>query len=247
MWCNPVKLTLSLRQIFKNGIMKKLNLLIAMMLFSIAVVFGQNVEERKVGSFDEIQVSQGIDVFLIKGTKEKVKVEASGIDLDEVLTEIYGDRLKIHLEGNRYRNPSVKVYVTYVSLESIAASSAATVTADGIIKADRMDIDVSSAADVEVKVEVNELTLSASSSGDIEVSGKTKYLDATTSSAGGVDAYDLEAQIVRVRASSGSGSKVYAISEIDAHASSGASIRFRGNPNKSRTDSSSGGSVRKSN
>jgi hypothetical protein len=227
--------------------MKKLNLLITVMLMAVVVAVGQDVEERNVGKFDEIQVSQGIDVFLKKGTKQSVKVEARGIALDEVLTEVYGDRLKIHLSGNRFRSPSVKVYVTYVLLESIAASSAATVIAEGAIKGERLDIDVSSAADVDLAVDVNELNVSASSSGDIEVSGKTKYLDATTSSAGGVDANDLEAQIVRVRASSGSGSKVYATSEIDAHASSGASIRYRGNPAKSRTDSSSGGSVRKSN
>jgi hypothetical protein len=41
--------------------------------------------------------------------------------------------------------------------------------------------------------------------------------------------------------------KVSVVSELIAHASSGGSIRFRGNPNKSITDSSSGGSVKKSN
>jgi len=34
---------------------------------------------------------------------------------------------------------------------------------------------------------------------------------------------------------------------LDGHASSGGSVRYRGNPSKAITDSSSGGSVKKSN
>ncbi|MEQ8475469.1 head GIN domain-containing protein [Fulvivirga sp.] len=225
--------------------MKKIGIFFTVLLITVQS-YGQQRERRDVGSFDEVQVSQAIDLYLKKGTKESVEVEARGMDSDEVLTEVRGSRLKVYLEGNRYRNISVKVYVTYVELEGISASSASTVYAEGVIKGDRMTIDVSSAADVEVSVDVNDLNVSASSSGDVEVAGKSKYLEVSVSSAGGVDAYDLEAENVRVRASSGAGAKVNAKNEIDAHASSGASIRYIGNPSKSRTDSSSGGSVRKS-
>lgn len=226
--------------------MKKLFLSTSLILLCFFAI-GQDREERKLNSFDEVQVSQGIDAYLEKGTKESVKVEARGIPLDEVLTEVYGGRLKVHLSKNRWRDYSVTVYITYVSLDGISASSAANVTGKNIIKGDRLDLDVSSAADIEVEVDVNDLSCDASSSGDIEVSGKTKYLDVEVSSAGGVDAYDLEAEIVKVDASSGAGAKVYATKEIDAEASSGASVRYRGDPAKSRTDTGSGGSVRKSN
>ena len=226
--------------------MKKIGIFFTVLLIAVQS-YGQQREKRDVGSFDEVQVSQAIDLYLKKGTKESVEVEARGVDYDEVLTEVRGSRLKVHLSGNRYRNISVKVYVTYVELEGISASSASTVYGDGVIKASRLTIDVSSAADVEVSVDVSDIiTISASSSGDVEVAGKAKYLEVEVSSAGGVDAYDLEAENVRVRASSGAGAKVNAKNEIDAHASSGASIRYIGSPAKSRTDSSSGGSVRKS-
>ncbi len=226
--------------------MKKIGFLMFTMLMSIWTL-GQEVEDRKLDSFDEVQVSQGIDAYLEKGTKESVRVEVRGIPLDDVLTEVYGDRLKVHLSRNRWRDYSITVRITYVELEQISASSAANVFVKNILTGDRMILDVSSAADIEAKVDVNELEADASSSGDIEVTGKAKYLDVDVSSAGGVDAYDLEAEFVRVDASSGAGAKVYAVKEIDAEASSGASVRYRGNPQKSRTDTSSGGSVRKSN
>lgn len=226
--------------------MKRSGLFVCAILVTI-VSWAQDTEVRNLRSFEEVQVSQGIDAYLEKGTKESVKVEVRGIPLDEVLTEVFGDRLKVHLARNRWRDYSVTVYITYVEIEEISGSSAANITVKDIVRADRLILDVSSAADIEVEVEVNELSADASSSGDIEVVGKAKYLEVDVSSAGGVDAYDLEAEMVRVDASSGASAKVYATKEIDAEASSGASVRYRGNPQKSRTDTSSGGSVRKSN
>ncbi|MEQ8925501.1 MAG: head GIN domain-containing protein [Fulvivirga sp.] len=224
------------------------NYILSLIILSFSIgSFAQDVEERKLPSFDEVQVSQGIDAYLQKGTKESIKVEVKGIPLEEVLTEVFGDRLKVHLSRNRWRDYSVVVHITYVKLEEISASSAANVVGRNKIQSDRLILDVSSAADIEVDVDVNELTVDASSSGDVEVSGKTKYLEVDASSAGGVDAYDLEAEIVRVDVSSGADARVYATKEINAEASSGGSVRYRGNPGKSRSDTSSGGSVRKSN
>ena len=221
-------------------------ILIVAMAFMASATKGQSTEERSVGSFDEIRVSQAITVYLKSGAKEMVKVEARGIDLEEVLTEVSGSRLKIHLDDGNHRNHSVRVYVTYNTLTGISASSASGVFSENMIKSDRLDISVSSAADVEVDVDVTDIEVSVSSSGDLELMGKAVSLEISASSAGGVDAYDLDAEKVYVRASSAGSARVSASEEINAKASSGASIRYRGNPAKSQTDSSSGGSVRKS-
>lgn len=211
------------------------------------VVIGQEVEERKVGNFHEVRVGQAIDLYLKKGAEERVKVEVKGIDLDEVITEVSGGRLKVYLDNGRYRNHVVKVYVTYRELDGISASSASSVFSEETIKADNFEINVSSAADVELALDANEVVVSVSSSGDVELSGKAKVFKVDASSAGGVDAFDLEAQKAYIRASSAGSVKISVVNEIDARASSGASIRYRGNPTRSQTDSSSGGSVRKSN
>lgn len=223
------------------------NILAIVILTCGQVVLGQSTETRNLGSFDEVRVSQAISVILKSGTKESVMVDARGIDLEDVITEVSGSRLKIYLDHGRYRNVDVTVEVTYVKLSGISASSASDVIGKNVIKGDRMEISVSSAADVEVELDMKEVSVSASSSGDVEIIGKTDDLSIDVSSAGGVDAYDLEAKNVRVRGSSAGSAKVYATEEIDARASSGASIRYRGNPGRSQTDSSSGGSVRKSN
>lgn len=207
--------------------------------------FAQKSEERNVESFSKIKVSQAINCYLIEGTKEKVRVEVDGIDLDDVITEVSGGRLQIHLDRGNFRNVHVKVYVTYTSLNGISVSSAADVYSESVIKSEELDLSASSAGSMELEVDVNELSISVSSSGDVEIDGKANSLDAGASSAGEIDAYDLVCSKVRAEASSAGSIKVNATEEIRADASSGGSIRYKGNPLKSNTDSSSGGSVRK--
>lgn len=224
--------------------MKKLLIVIALLVTLPALA--QETVTRKIGSFKGIKVSEGIDVYLKKGDKEALRLEVTGVDASSVLTEVSGDYLKIHMDEGRYRNRTVKVYVTYVTLEKLSASSASNIFADAPIKANEFSITVSSAGSVDVPLEATRLDVSASSAGDVELRGKVRTVIMDASSAGEIDAYDLEAEVVQVEVSSAGSAKVYVTKELDAHASSGGNIRYRGNPTKTSTNSSSGGSVKKS-
>jgi hypothetical protein len=208
----------------------------------------QQSEVRQIGAFQGVRASEAIDVYLKKGDKESVKVEATGTELSNVLTEVNGTTLKIHMRDGNFRGrKSVKVYVTYTRLEKLSASSAANLFSTDFIKSDKLEVSVSSAGSVEVKLESESVIVNASSAGKTVLEGKTKSLEIEASSAGDIDAYNLESEIVNVRVSSAGSAKINVSKELEAHASSGGSIRYRGNPLKTNTDSSSGGSVKKTN
>jgi hypothetical protein len=212
-----------------------------------STVFAQQTETRNLASFTGVKVSEGISVYLKKGDKESAKVEVTGTSPSNVITEVSGSYLKVHMREGNHRNVNVKVYVTYSSLEKLYASSAGNLYASETIKAPDMEINASSAGTIEVVVETGRLEARASSAGDVEVKGKARVVIMDASSAGEVDGYDLEADDAEVEASSGGSVKLSVKTGIDARASSGGSIRYRGNPDKSNTTSSSGGSVKKSN
>jgi Putative auto-transporter adhesin, head GIN domain len=235
---------LSLNQSFEN--MKK-SIFVILLMALVFSGFSQQIETRQVGSFRGVKSSQAIDVYLKKGVKEEVKVEVTSGKLSDVLTEVTGNNLRIHMRDGSYKRINVKVYVTYVNLERISASSASNIFSDGSIKTATMTINASSAGSVEVGLESESVVVDASSAGNIELNGKTKSLEAESSSAGDVDAYNLESEIVSAQASSGGSVKVSVSKELEGHASSGGSIKYRGNPTKTNTGSSSGGSVKKSN
>lgn len=220
---------------------------IALFGLSLVPAFSQQSEVRKIGSFRGVKAGEAIDVYLKKGDKEEVKVEVTGTALSNILTEVSGTYLRIHMKDGNYKNRDVKVYVTYVNLESISASSASNIFSENIIKNDKMEISASSAATIEISLDVQSLIVDVSSAGDITLEGKTKSLKVEASSAGEIDAYNLTAENVTASAGSAGSIKLTVTKEFNADASSAGSIRYRGTPTKTNTDSSSGGSVKKSN
>jgi hypothetical protein len=245
--------------------MKKSILITLLGVFVAGFTFAQSEETRSLSSFSRISAQEAIDVFITQGNKEEARIVADNIDLEDVLTEVNGGRLKIHLDGNKWRNVDVEVYVTYKSISAISASSAASLTSQeqinasgdfdvdvssagdikASIKADELSIDASSAGDAELEVDVNEIEANVSSSGDVEVSGSARMQDIEASSSGDYDAYDVESEEVDVSASSGGSIKVNVSEKVDARASSGGNVRYKGSPRYVDVSSSSGGSVKK--
>ena len=226
--------------------MKKFLVIVLAYLSTHAIA--QQTETRNLGSFSGLNASEGIDVYLKKGDKESAKIEVTGTDISNVLTEVSGSYLKVHMRDGRYRGRiEAKVYVTYVKLNKLSASSAASIFAEGIIKSSSMEISAASAGTIDVNVDANDLEANASSAGDMELKGKAKNLIAGAESAGDLDAYDLEAENVEAEAESAGSLKITVTKSLRARAESGGSVRYRGNPDKNNTSSSSGGSVKKSN
>jgi hypothetical protein len=229
--------------------MKNLLLITSFLIATSLSALAQRSETRNIGPFSGVKVTEGIDVFLKKGAKESVRVEVSdGFDLSNVVTEVAGSYLRVHMRDNDYRgNVQVKVYVTYVKVDKLTASSAGSIFSEDTIEAGDMEISASSAGSVEVIINAGSVNASASSAGEMELQGKARSLEIEASSAGQIDAYDLQAEKVTADASSAGSLRITVTGELTARASSGGNIRYRGNPEKSITDSSSGGSVKKSN
>jgi hypothetical protein len=225
-------------------IMKKI---ILSLVFGILMIsgFAQQRESRNLSSFNEMSVGEAIRVNLIHGSSEKAEIIASGIDLDDVITDISGSHLRIHLDGNNYRNIDVQINLTYQELEEISISSAARVVADESISAESLEIDVSSAGGGEMKLNAGKVEIDISSAGNLELSGKADRLEVDVSSAGDLEAYDLACQEADVSVSSGGSANVNISTRIEARASSGGTIRYKGDPEKVFVNSNSGGSIKK--
>lgn len=248
--------------------MKKSIALILLLLSCSLIVQAQSTETRNLESFSRIHVAEGIEATLVPGNKESIDISVQGnISTQEVLTEMRGSKLRIHLEdGRRYRRVKVKVNVTYRSLTAIIASSAArikvkgnldnmqeisvssagSIYAEGTIKGSDMELDASSAGGFEGKVQATNIRVRVSSSGGIRLSGgSTGSLLAKGSSSGRLRGYDFTCESADVRVSSGASIRLNVAKAIEARASSGGSVVYTGSPQKVRVSSSSGGSIRK--
>jgi hypothetical protein len=210
-------------------------------------IYAQQTETRNIGSFTGVKAAEGIQTYLKKGDKESVKVEVTGAEPSSIVTEISGSYLKIHMRHGNFKHVNAKVYVTYVNVDKLSVMSAGSIFSDGVIHSEEMEIGASSAGNIKVEIETSTVNASASSAGNIELKGKAKSAIMESASAGEIDAYNLEAENVEAEASSAGSVKTSVTKSLEASASSGGSIRYRGNPDRNNTSSSSGGSVKKTN
>ena len=128
-------------------------------------------EEREIGLFDKLRVSGLAVVYLRQGSPKPLRVEASGIPLDDIITEINGGVLNITTKGTNLSEESIAIYVTNTGLSSIEVEGAAEVFSQGLYKADILKLVSKGSGAIEMAVDVDRLHLQMDG-GDIHLEGR---------------------------------------------------------------------------
>lgn len=225
-------------------------------------------EIRNVGSFSGIQTSAGINVVFTQSRSQLVKVETDPGMQKYIKTEVLGGILRISIDNNGVRNlrfRKILVTVNAPTLENLKVTSGASFTTTNRVASSSMDVDVSSGASVKadfniknelkistssgasakIDLEAGTLTFDSSSGSSTTLVGRADQADYEASSASSCNAQNVVARNVTAKASSGATLKVNAMESLETHVSSGASVRYKGNPEKMNAKNSSGGSTRK--
>ncbi|XOV95298.1 MAG: head GIN domain-containing protein [Bacteroidota bacterium] len=126
--------------------MKKLFYLSFAFILTATVGFGQSKDVRQVDFFNAIHSSGSWDVFIKKGSSEKVVIEAESGPIEKIETEVEDNTLKIRIENgswsdafrgsftNNFKN--VKIYVTFTELGEITGSGSGTIRLESPINSE---------------------------------------------------------------------------------------------------------------
>ncbi|MGQ1786712.1 MULTISPECIES: head GIN domain-containing protein [unclassified Saccharicrinis] len=212
--------------------MKKLFL--ALVLFgTITAAFAQDrkSQQRNIGTFNEIYAGKGINVTLIEGDKESLKVEIENGELTDVITNLKGRKLEIKLKTKIYKNVGVQVYVTYKTIKAIHTGTGSFVDANNTIYAENLDLKAGTGSTIILDIDTKTVSSNLSSS-KIELVGKTGYQDVTTNTGGKYIADKLESKETFVKASTGGTAWVTATDKLEAKTSTGGKVTYSGEPEK---------------
>ena len=193
--------------------------------------------------FTKIKVSTGLDLYLSQGTKNKVTLEADENLHDIIITEVNDGVLKIYSEKNIWQAKARKVYLTVKNLEGLTATSGSDVYTEDVLKVETIKVSATSGADIRIALDADTVETSATSGSDIRISGTANNHTSRANSGASIEAYKLISKNATVNVSSGADINIYASESINAKASSGGDIDFKGNPREINKKSSSGGSV----
>ena len=219
------------------------------LLFCVQTMASQkkdSSQNRNVNDFSAIKVSSGIDLYLTQGNNEEVIVKADTDIIDNIITKVKNGVLHIYFEKNMHWvwTKSRQAFVTFDDLEALTVSAGSDVYSKNSFELESLKLDVSSGSDIKLEdLSAGKIMLETSSGSDAKLSGDVEFFKASASSGSDIDARDLKSRSCEVRVSSGSDAIVYVTERLDASASSGGDIRYKGSPREKDINESSGGDV----
>lgn len=193
--------------------------------------------------FTSVKASNGLEVVLEQGSNPEVKVEADDNLQEHIKTEIIDGELKIYADVTIRNAESKKVFVRLAKLNSLEASSGATVSSNGVLENASMNFSSSSGSEIDVKVNAGTVSCKSSSGSEIKIKGKAEKLETKSSSGSSIDASDLKTKDAIADSSSGSSINLNVSESLTAEASSGSSVNYVSKPATLNKKTSSGGSV----
>lgn len=167
--------------------------------------------------------------------------------MDENLHEylnavVKNNELTIKMKDGSYNfKIPLKVTIYYTKLKNISLSSSA--NCSGSINEPSIKMKVSSGAEANLELTVEKLEINVSSGAEASLKGNAKSVFISGGAGGNINAKNLIAQTCGVNVGSGTNAIVTATQQLNANASSGASILYYGNPNIEKVNASSGGSI----
>ena len=195
-------------------------------------------EDRNVSGFTKLDIGGAFKVYLSQGDQEKLVIEADDNEIKDIVTEVSGNTLKIYTKSDwNSRYHDMTVWVTFKSLDHIDFSGAVEVTGEGTLNFDRLDMDVSGAAEIQMAMKAVKFDAEFSGASEVDFSGNctSGYLE--LSGASDFDAQDLEFVDLNIEVSGASEAKVWATGTLNIDASGASDIRYKGAPKISINES----------
>jgi hypothetical protein len=199
---------------------------------------------REVGTFDKIEVGNGLDCEVTQGDQITVVVEADDNLQEGITTKVIDGTLHIESNYSRYKNvKSKKIKVQLPLISILETTSGSDLITTNIIKGTNILLKSSSGSSLEATVEADKITLESTSGSDLVVQGKALELETSSSSGSSIEAQKLLANNITAQSTSGSTSTINPIVTLKAHASSGSSIEYVKTPKNLSIEKNSGGDV----
>lgn len=197
---------------------------------------------KKLGEFNEIKVSDKLNVELISALENKIFI--SGERESEVEVVNKNGELKLRmpfpklLSGN---DITIKLYFT--NIDGISANEGSYVSSEAVFNQTIIDIEAKEGAEIDLKLDIEKVNVKAVTGGKIKLSGKASNQQVTIMSGGILNSRDLQTSQTTVNVSAGGKAEVNASTLVDAKVKAGGNIYIYGKPKQINQETILGGNI----
>jgi hypothetical protein len=214
--------------------MKKAAALLVLSIILCSFAAGQEKETRNMKGFDRVSFGIAGDLKIKIGQEFSVVLEGEKSDIEEVTTEVSGDKLIIKNENwhFNFRN-KVNIYITMPELKGLGVSgSGKAEIADPVKNSDSFSLSVSGSGKlVAANIETDALDCSISGSGNIYVgAGTADRGSISISGSGNYQGQDMTIDKLRVSISGSGNCTCKAGDSLNAGISGSGNVYYYGSP-----------------
>ncbi|MCE7053096.1 DUF2807 domain-containing protein [Algoriphagus sp. AGSA1] len=218
---------------------------LVLLLFLMGTTAQAQSETRTPGAFTGVESSGSWNVYITIGSKDEVRLESNGFDLNKVITEVNKGKLEIKLEKGNYRNVNFDAYVTVRELENIGSGGSGNMTVESNINADKLNIGQSGSGDVKLKsINVGHLNVGMSGSGNMYIEGgNADTANIGQSGSGDFNGLEVMANTVKIGKSGSGNTSIGANEKLTVGSSGSGNVYYKGNPDNKKIASSGSSKV----
>ena len=189
-------------------------------------------QERHLAEFEGIKASGSIDVEIISGQSQLVKVEADDNILPYIITKIEDGLLEVHLKsGFSYNDLNAKVYVISQSLQKLIVSGSCNLTTKDTVKNDtKIETKLSGSGDIIALVDAPFISAVITGSGSITLAGRTKDFNSNIVGSGDIKCNKLLSENTTATITGSGTARVFASVHLIAKLTGSGDIYYSGNP-----------------
>ncbi|HWV64645.1 head GIN domain-containing protein, partial [Chitinophaga sp.] len=199
-------------------------------------------ESREASAFTDISTSGVYKVIIEQGNTHSIRVEAEDNLLPYIVTDISRGELSIHSKKGYNIQPTkeVRVYITLQKVDKLSASGASGFTSKGKLTSDRLRLDFSGAADVNLDIRTHELKVGVSGASNVTLKGNTDKADYGISGAADISALDLATDEAKLGISGTGKANVFVQKSLNIAISGMGHVKYKGDPSITQSISGMG-------
>jgi hypothetical protein len=170
----------------------------------------RTTQTRDVADFTRIDSRDSVDIRLVVGEPQRVRVRAGEKVIDDVRTEVRDGTLRVTFDHDGFGGSDIVVEASVPELTGIEASGSGDIDVEGI-DAGAFDVDSDGSADIALQGTVGRLALELDGSGDADLSA-------------------LTAREARVVVDGSGGADVRADERLEVDVDGSGDVRYHGDP-----------------
>lgn len=204
----------------------------ALFVFLVTGAFSQEQVSRSIAPFTGLYVGDKITVQLIPSDRDSLTIQLQGIDPENIVSVVTNNILRINYSGKPFDKKRALINLYYKDIRSLDLQNGAEVTTTSIFKADNLMITLKSGATLYLDADIKQLKSYVIEGALLSAEGYATIHDIAVATSATVSAFDLESEVIKVKASSGGKAKINVEQELYAQTTSGGYISYKGNPEK---------------